>query len=198
MNNRIRRSALLLAPLVLLAGPVRAADSGSDSGSSVGSGILQSLGEFVLNGLGPPRTMEDILRDERAAAARAGKEVEAVRPEAGKLATLPSPVPAADPLSADVSVPPPATKPGKVNLAKIEAATMDAGRIDPPKPEPKSVAEIIPPPPRPRPVSAIRGATAPALPSEPLKSPIAATATVDQAMRLGGRSDLYRRTLMAD
>ena len=192
MLNFVRRSLLLVAPLALLAGPAHAADSASDTGSD----LFKVLGDFVSNGLGPARTMEEIQREERAAGARAlaaqraAEDVSPVQADKPSVAVAPTPAEVAAPV---FSVPAKGEEaPPKVKLAKVEPA----------KPIPVEVkaaaSDIIPPPPRPRPQTETKVAVVPALPPEPLKSPIAATATVEQAIRLGGRSDLYNRPFQAD
>ena len=205
----IRLRPLLLALALLL--PASSAMAGDEGG------FLHSLGQFVLDGLGPPRTMEDIQREERqAAAARLAAEADSRRAEeAGSAA--PSPVmvavaaqkPESDAVAAPVQVArvdavvfPPEVSAGTESASPAlssETAVAappptTADRADPSE-EPRVVA--VPPPPRPRPVAVETrvAQVAPVLPAEPLKSTIAATATVDQAVRLGGASGLYTRRL---
>ncbi|MBR9971939.1 hypothetical protein [Magnetospirillum sulfuroxidans] len=186
MLNRIHRTLLIAAPLALLAGPAAASDSEPD--------LLGVLGTFVLNGLGPARTMEDIQREERQAADAARAKERAA--EAMEKAAAPPPAvtevqpvaPAADvaPAEALPQIPP------SVKIARVEPAKAIAA---------PAKVDVIPPPPRPRPQSESVKALPPAVslpPPEPLKSTIAATATVDQAIKLGGPSDLYGRRLMVD
>lgn len=183
MTKRISRAALIALPLALLAPSARASENGPD--------LFGALGKFVLDGLGPARTMEDLLREERQAAAakaqaekaREGAPVEPVSVSAVQPA---APLPSVEP----EQVPAPVAH-APVKSAKLEPVKMVV-------PEPK--AAIIPPPPRARPAEVARVAppmvTLP--PPEPLKSHIAATATVDQAIKLGGPSGLYGRRLMVD
>lgn len=189
MTKRISRAALIALPLALLAPPAQASENEPD--------LFRSLGKFVLDGLGPARTMEDVQREERLALSKAQAEkardeaaakaepvsVSAVQPAQALPAAEPEHVPA--PV---VHVPAPSApvKPVKVEQAKMVV------------PEPRAV--IVPPPPRARPVEVVRAAP-PVVnlpPPEPLKSHIAATATVDQAIRLGGPAGLYGRRLMVD
>lgn len=196
MNVHLRRSVLIALPLFALNGGVSAAESQSDL-------ILRSLGEFVLNGLGPARTMEDIMREEREAAARA-RAVEAAREQAEERRAEPAAVATTTPPAGAASAQPqpqaqlqpvPAAEP--VRLAKIEPSKVEPAKVFSVAP---SQPDIIPPPPRARPQ--VDAKAAPALialpPPEPLKSHIAATATVDQAIRLGGPSGLYGRRLAVD
>lgn len=190
MTKRISRAALIALPLALLAPPALASENEPD--------LFRSLGKFVLDGLGPARTMEDVQREERQAAA-AKAQAEKARDEAAAKAELLSvsavqpaqALPAAEPehVAAPVVHAPAPIAP--VKPVKVEQAKMVV-------PEPR--AAIVPPPPRARPVELVRAAP-PVVnlpPPEPLKSHIAATATVDQAIRLGGPAGLYGRRLMVD
>lgn len=179
MTKRISRAALIALPLALLAPAAQASENEPD--------LFRSLGKFVLDGLGPARTMEDIQREERQVA-HAKAQAEKALDEAKK----------AEPVAVSAVQPapvPPAAEPEPVPVAIIRAPAKTV-KVEPAKmvvPEPK--VAIIPPPPRARPVEMVR-AVAP--PPEPLKSHIAATATVDQAIKLGGPSGLYGRRLMVD
>ena len=184
MTKRISRAALIALPLALLAPSAQASENEPD--------LFGALGKFVLDGLGPARTMDDLQREERQAAAKV--QAEKARDEAAAKAEPVSvsvvqpaqALPAAEPEHVPAPVVHAPVKPVKVEQAKMVV------------PEPK--AAIVPPPPRARPVEVVR--VAPPVvnlpPPEPLKSHIAATATVDQAIRLGGPAGLYGRRLMVD
>lgn len=184
MTKRISRAALIALPLALLAPPALASETETD--------LFQSLGKFVLDGLGPARTMEDVQREERQAA-QAKAQAEKMREEAK---AEPVSVTAVEPVARqpqpEVEVTPaPVVHHAPAKLVKVEPAKVVV-------PEPKPAA--IPSPPRARPVEVVRAAP-PVVnlpPPEPLKSHIAATATVDQAIKLGGPSGLYGRRLMVD
>jgi len=186
MTKRISRAALIALPLALLAPPALASENEPD--------LFRSLGKFVLDGLGPARTMEDVQREERQAAAakaqaeKAQDEAAAAKAEPVSVSAVQpaQPLPAAEPEYVPTPVVHAPAKPVKVEQAKMVV------------PEPRAV--IVPPPPRARPVEVVRAAP-PVVnlpPPEPLKSHIAATATVDQAIRLGGPAGLYGRRLMVD
>jgi hypothetical protein len=189
MTKRISHAALIALPLALLAPAAQASENEPD--------LFRSLGKFVLDGLGPARTMEDVQREERQVA-HAKAQAEKDRDEARK----------AEPVSVSVSVSAvqpaqaqPAAEPELVPVAVVRAPAKLV-KVEPAKmvvPEPK--VAIIPPPPRARPVEMVRAAAPPVVnlpPPEPLKSHIAATATVDQAIKLGGPAGLYGRRLMVD
>lgn len=187
MKKRISRAALIALPLALLAPAVQASENEPD--------LFRSLGKFVLDGLGPARTMEDVQREERQAAA-AKAQAEKARDDAADKVE-PVAVSAVQPAQAL-----PAAEPEPVPVAAIVRSPAKPVKVEPAKmvvPEPK--VAIIPPPPRARPVEMVRAVAPPVVnlpPPEPLKSHIAATATVDQAIKLGGPSGLYGRRLMVD
>ncbi|AVM74414.1 hypothetical protein [Magnetospirillum gryphiswaldense] len=191
MTKRISRAALIALPLALLAPPALASENEPD--------LFRSLGKFVLDGLGPARTMEDVQREERQAAA-AKAQAEKVRDEEAAAKAEPVSVSAAQPAQA-LPAAEPEYVPTPVVHAPAPIAPVKPVKVEQAKmvvPEPK--AAIVPPPPRARPVEVVRAAP-PVVnlpPPEPLKSHIAATATVDQAIRLGGPAGLYGRRLMVD
>ena len=189
MSAHLRRAVLISVPLALLAGPAVASEAQQPD-------LLKSLGDFVLNGLGPARTMEDIVREEREAAARTRARAAEAGRDAEAREVLPAPPPAVaiapspDPFHAEPEVVAPAAPP--VTLAKVEPARVAM---------PAATVDIIPPPPRARPQAEAVKAMPVSIalpPPEPLKSRIAATATLDQAIRLGGSSGLYGRRLAVD
>lgn len=155
---------------------------------------LSAVGDFVRAGLAPPRTAEDVLRESNLAvpSSAAPAQTPAVHlpapaaPTSSGAERLAAPMPAPVPLAAPepVAVPAPPPAPAKPDLAvkKPEPSV---------QPGPRAVAtpaEI-----RPRPVvpAAVRPVQAPP-PPEPLTgSRIAATATLDQAIKLGGPVGLY-------
>lgn len=182
MTKRISCAALIALPLALLAPSVQASEDDPD--------LFGALGKFVLDGLGPARTMEDVQREERQAAA-AKAQAEKARDEAAAKA---------EPVSVSVvqpAAPPPEPEPEYVSAPVVHAPV----KVEPARVAvPEVKAAIIPPPPRARPAEVVRAAP-PVVnlpPPEPLKSHIAATATVDQAIKLGGPSGLYGRRLMVD
>lgn len=162
----IRLGAALLA--LAVAAPAYAEESGSD--------WLGSVSDFVRSGLGPPRTIEDIRREEQR------RVTEGLKPaEPTQVAPVPVAVPAAEP--------------------EPEAAAPVIAAPDPVpeiKPEPKkaevTARPVVPVPPipvpeaKPKPVVRV---PVPPLPPEPLTSRIAATATLDQAVKLGGSAEIY-------
>ncbi|MCA1908403.1 MAG: hypothetical protein LDL39_08585, partial [Magnetospirillum sp.] len=150
------------------------------------------LGNFVLDGLGPARTMEDIQREEREARAR---ELQSRR-ETEEKAVVAEPAPPA-PVAAAAPV---ATQQPQdaVKLARVEPAKPLPAEVKPAA-VPVVPVDIIPPPPKARPQLDAKALPAgPAVPAEPLKSHIAATASVDQALRLGGPMQIYKRRLAVD
>lgn len=149
---------------------------------------LSAVGDFVRDGLAPPRTAEDLLREGRSAAPAAPAQTPAVEapPAPERLAapvpvpSIPAPVAAPEPVAAPA--PPPA--PAKPDLA---------GKKPEPSVQPSPRAVATPAEIKPRPVApaAVRPVQAPP-PPEPLTgSRIAATATLDQAIKLGGPVGLY-------
>jgi len=191
MTKSLRNVLLISVPLALLALPVRASDA------EAGNDLFRALGDFVLGGLGPARTMEDIQREERDARARA---LEAQRkPEA---AVVEDAVAKTDAEPSVASQPVPVTAPAAVKVAKVEPAKVLPAEVKPvvPAAVPAALpADVVPPPPKARPQQDAKALpAAPAIPAEPLKSHIAATASVDQALKLGGPTQIYKRRLAVD
>ncbi|MBC7905404.1 MAG: hypothetical protein H7Y60_01490 [Rhodospirillaceae bacterium] len=162
MNIRLGFALLALA----VASPARAEDSGSD--------WLGSVGDFVRSGLGPPRTLEDIRREEQQ------RVLEGLKPAEPKLVQpLPAPVP--------VAAPAPVVEPEVV--APVVAAPEIMPAPEPKKAQFKAVPPMPVPEAKPKPVI-VRAPIVPP-PPEPLTSRIAATATLDQAVKLGGSAEIY-------
>lgn len=173
----IRLGFALLAFAV--ATPAYAEDSGSD--------WLGSVTDFVRSGLGPPRTLEDIRREEQR------RVHEGLTPAEPKVA-VPVPVPVPAPVPVAVPVPAPVAEPQAVE--PVLAAPAPEIKPEPKKAEVKPVvpvAQPVPPMPVPeaKPKPVVVRAPAPLPPPEPLTSRIAATATVDQAVKLGGSAEIY-------
>lgn len=183
MMKSLRNALLISVPLALLTLPARASEG------NVGDGqpdLFQILGNFVLDGLGPARTMEDIQREEREARARE-LQVRRQAEEKAVVAEPALPAPVAEPAPQDA-----------VKLAKVEPAKPLPAEVKPAA-VPVVPVDVIPPPPKARPqLDAKVLPAAPAVPAEPLKSHIAATASVDQALRLGGPTQIYKRRLAVD
>jgi hypothetical protein len=159
----IRFAPALMALMVAVASPAAAEDSN----------WLGSFGDFVSNGLGPARTLEEINSDEARPPAR-------VEPAAPKLVmpVAPAAEPVVEPEAAPVVAAPAPILPAPVVKA-VEKAKPAAVPVALPLPEPK-----------PKPVVPVR-LPVPPPPPEPLTSRIAATATADQAIKLGGSAVLY-------
>lgn len=195
MTKSLRNVLLISVPLALLALPARASDA--ESGAAQPD-LFRALGDFVLGGLGPARTMEDIQREEREARARALEaqrkpEATAVEQPVAKTDAEPTQAPSAPPVA-----------PAAVKVAKVEPA-----KVLPAETKPAAVpvavvpvalpVDVIPPPPRARPqLDGKALPAAPTVPAEPLKSHIAATASVEQALKLGGPTQIYKRRLAID
>lgn len=202
------RMGLALLALVALTTPAAAEEQGSD--------WLGSVGDFVRAGLGPARTIEDIRRDEERAreAALQGEPAKAepkvahvapvepppVSPVPGTPVAVtsvapPVPVPQAAPVAKPAAVRPPMTpearpqarpepRPQVQSKANVTPVSVPAAVATAPVPVPLPEAR----PKAPAPVAARpTEQSAPELPA----SRIAATATVDQAIKLGGSSDTY-------
>lgn len=169
--------------------PVAAGEKGDD--------WLGALGSFIADGLTPARTMDDIRREEeRGRAEQAAPPTAKVAapetrvqdvPVAVRPAVEPAPVvlPSAAVLSmpataqSAVSVqpaPPKAVPVPKAALVAVQPATARPVAIPEPRP-------MVTPPP-------ILRTVEPLSPVEP-SSRIAATATLEQAIKLGGPSDVY-------
>lgn len=210
MLHTIRTGVALLA-LVALTTPAAAEENGPD--------WLSAVGDFVQAGLGPARTMEDIRREEERArqevlrdAARQERpavdeaEIEVkVRPDDGDddgdtaadTAQPATETPAAE-TSAAVVPPAVAAPVAKAAAGSRPAAAVPAEQARP-SAKPERVATAVPlpvPVPQARPVTARVSVPPPAAAPEPLLSRIAATATVDQAIHLGGSEDTYARRLV--
>lgn len=213
MIKTLRKTLLVSVPLALLATPSHASDA---SASDTQPDLFRALGDFVLGGLGPARTMEDIQREEREARAQAlagqrQQEEMADKDKTEKSAAAPADTTAIGkpvPPHADVSAtaPLPAQAAPAVKLAKVEPAKSLPGDVTATDSKPATAvvpvalpADVIPPPPKARPHQEARVLpAAPAVPAEPLKSHIAATASVDQALKLGGAARIYQRRLVVD
>lgn len=187
------RGALTAAALLVLAVPLPAA-----AGESVPA-WLSAVGDFVRDGLAPPRTVEDLQREEREQAYRQSqpKPPDAKAPE-------PQPVRMAAPAAAPEPIP--AFPPAPIATPMVAAPAVAA-----PPPEAVPPAPAVTPAPAPAPAPAPRPVVAPAeikprpvvpvarvLPTPPPPEPltgsrIAATATLDQAIKLGGPAGLYGR-----
>lgn len=148
---------------------------------------LGAVGEFIQNSIEPPRTAEELLRQE--------EEDRLSR----RAALTPSPTPEPEP-EPQLFDPPPELDPGLGPEPGLAAPDLDIDvDIEPaalpvPAPLPQiavpAPAPNVAPPPRPQPVPA----TLPAFPAAEPISPaerIAGTATSDQALKLGGPADLY-------
>lgn len=167
----IRLGVALLA--LAVATPAFAEESGSD--------WLGSVTDFVRDGLGPPRTVEDMRREEQQ---RVSEGLTAPEPK------LVAPMPVALPMPA------PEVEPEVV--APVVAAPMPEIKPEPKKAEVKAkpvvpVAAALPvmPVPEAKPKQVVIRVPVPPLPPEPLTSRIAATATLDQAVKLGGSAEIY-------
>lgn len=188
---RIYKSmGLALLALVALTSPVAAEEQGSD--------WLGAVGNFVRAGLGPARTIEDIRRDEERAREAAANAVES-KPkresaQAVKQAAPPPPIAESEPVAVPVVVAPApiVATPVPVVVAPAPVPAVKARNAVPPsEPKPQVKPAAIPQPePRPKPAVAV-AARVPTPPPEPLSSRIAATATLDQAMKLGGSAETY-------
>lgn len=151
-----------------------------------GSGLslwLGTVGEFIQSGIEPPRTVEDLLRQEEEE--RVARRAAALPPP-----PLPEAVPPLDPLP-DMD---PGMGPEPGPEPEFEPAALPQ-----PTPRPQMAAPqpiIAPSSPLPRPQTSSQSAPAvlpsfpPALPISPAER-IAGTATIDQALKLGGPADLY-------
>jgi hypothetical protein len=160
--------------------------------------LLQIIGTFVKDGLTPARTAEDVMREEQHRL-QAKKESQPKPDEAPA-----SPVAAAAP----APMPAPAVPQAAPQPAESAPARGDVPAAKAPQPAAKAVAQqqqprgpiLAAPPPRPapppeaRPKPAAAPHAAPPAP-EPSGSRIAATATLDQAMRLGGAASLYAQRI---
>lgn len=176
----MRLVVALAAVAVLAATPARAQEIQPGSEAD----FLSVLGDFILDGLSPPRTAADLAREEekaRAASLKADDAPAAVAPP------LPAPVAIEPPpeqktIAAPTS--PPVSSPSSPPAA--EPAALPA--VTPPVPEaPPPV--VAAPAPRPQPIVVPRPAAEPI----PAADRIAGTATLEQAVKLGGPMDLYTR-----
>ncbi|MGE5545787.1 MAG: hypothetical protein ACM33T_02735 [Solirubrobacterales bacterium] len=190
-------AALALVLAAAFAAPASAEEAGD---------FLGSIGSFVKQGLAPPRTAEELLREEDKARLAPKPAVERpVAPAAPAVQAAPAHPPAPAAVAEPVPAEPPAAEP-KAAPASITAPA--AAPVTPPRPAPSHPA--VPPPPAEPAVSAPAPIPAP-IPAPPPKprqiqvapqpkpepvSPadrIAGTATLDQAVKLGGPADLYGR-----
>ena len=153
---------------------------------------LGVVGDFVMAGLGPARTVEDIRRQEERAREAYLRDL-SERENAAEASATPSRDEAeievkgvaedeAD-TDADVAVAPVPDISSDVPAPVIVPVTAVAGSVPV---APEAVARPLS-----KPVVPVAVRVVP--PPEPLVSRIAATATVDQAIRLGGSSDTYDR-----
>ncbi|OJX79516.1 hypothetical protein [Magnetospirillum sp. 64-120] len=209
MVQTLRNALLISVPLALLTLPA-AAESASDNAQP---DLFRALGDFVMGGLGPARTMEEIQREEgeaRAKALAAKRKAEAEASDEGTApveALAPQAVAAPAPQAVAASAAAPA-KPAPAPSAPVKMAKVEPAKPVPAEAKPAEYAtpvavhvpvDIIPPPPKARPQFEAKALpVAPALPAEPLKSRIAATASVDQALKLGGPTQIYKRRLAVD
>lgn len=175
---------------------------------------LSAIGDFIRDGVEPPRTVDDLMRAEEA-----------------RRVAKPAPAPQPAPVPVAITAPPPA-KPDQPNLfapAPVEIPELPKAVEAPPPvavvaprpaatmaprpaavaprpaatvaPRPAAVAPrpaVTPAELKPRPVerTASRTMPVPQPAAEPLTgSRIAATATLDQAMRLGGPAGLYAQRI---
>lgn len=153
---------------------------------------LSAIGEFVRDGLAPPRTAEDLFREEKTVAPPKPPPPPA---HAAAPPPAPAPAPAAIPAAASVFAPEPvvAPEPAKAAPPKAEAKVEAAVKKPDHSVQPGLRAVVTPAEIKARPVLpvAVRPIPAPP-PPEPLTgSRIAATATLDQALKLGGAATLY-------
>lgn len=187
----IRLGFTLLALMTAMANPAAAEEQGFN--------WLGAVGDFVLDGLGPPRTLDDIRREEQRAR-------DSSKPAALPDVAVPEPVPAA---VAEPVMPPPEV-PVLAAPAQIVPQFEEKPVPEPKKPEAKRAAEAKPvapavpvseakpmPVPEARPKAVVARVPTPPPPPEPLTSRIAATATLDQAVKLGGSADIYTRPAKA-
>lgn len=203
MVQTLRNALLISVPLALLTLPA-AAESASDNAQP---DLFRALGDFVMGGLGPARTMEEIQREEgearaKALAAKRKAEAEASDEGAAPVEAL-APQAVAAPAPQAVAAKPAPAPSAPVKMAKVEPAKPVPAEAKPAEyVAPVAVhvpVDIIPPPPKARPQFEAKALpVAPALPAEPLKSRIAATASVDQALKLGGPTQIYKRRLAVD
>lgn len=177
------RIGLALLAMVALTSPARAEEQGPD--------WLGAVGDFVRAGLGPARTIDDIRREEerareaREAAAAKSETAPAVNAVVHPAPSVPAPTPSP---SVEVEAAPtpvfaaPAPSRNAPEARPAKPAIAVAAPAPAPVPLPVPVA-------RPKPV--VAHVPAPQPPAEPLSSRIAATATLDQAIKLGGSADTY-------
>lgn len=148
---------------------------------------LSAFGEFVRDGLAPPRLAEDVLREERQQKEQPPAPVHVAAPQPVPQ-PAPLPVPAAAITPEPVAVPAPPVPP-KAPAAMVKKAVPSV------QPSPRAVvvpAEIKPRPVVPVAVQPVAVQPVPLAPLEPLTgSRIAATASLDQAIKLGGAATLY-------
>lgn len=137
---------------------------------------IKSLGSFMRGGLAPPRTVADLAREEEE---RQMKDAAPPVPTPTPVMEA-KPAPAPPPPVVEPAPPPPpqpvptATEAPRPAPAAPAATTIPA-TLPVPKPRPQMVVPVIQPPPAP--VAAI--------------DRIAGTASLDQALKLGGSKELY-------
>ncbi|MGE5476071.1 MAG: hypothetical protein ACM3Q1_05415 [Bacteroidales bacterium] len=184
------RIVLALLATVALTAPAAAEEQDGD--------WLGAVGDFVRAGLGPARTIDDIRREEERA--REAREAAAAKAEAAAAAKA-EPAPAVKVVSHPAPAPVVPAAPEPEAFAPVVAApVVPAAPVAPrPQPKPAATAAAAPAPApvpvpvaRPKPVVPVAARVpTPPPPPEPLGSRIAATATVDQAIKLGGSADTY-------
>lgn len=172
---------LVLLP-ALMGGGARAEEGGD---------WLGSLGNFIKDGLGPARTLDDIRKEEeraREAALKAAEMEKAAASARARAVHVPPPLPQeaeVDPApevkaSSIASTPDVPAPPAKAAARPSASPSLSSALAVPPPPSPAAQAPgFAPPQPKPK-----RVVQAPP-PPEPLISRIAATATLDQAARIG-------------
>lgn len=178
------RGVLTAAALLALAAPPPAA-----AGEPVPA-WLSAVGDFVRDGLAPPRTVEDLQREEREQGYRQSQP-KPLTPEPVRLAApVAVPEPAAPaPVVESVVAPPPPGDPAAIEPRKAVPAVTPAP-VAALAPAPRPV--VAPAEVKPRPSAPVARVVQVPPPPEPLTgSRIAATATLDQAIKLGGPAGLY-------
>lgn len=150
-----------------------------------GPDFLKILGDFVRDGLAPPRTAADLAREEEKARQAAVEAERAPKPPAPPETPGTPPAPPAIAVPAPPPPPPPPAEP-------VAAPAAVAAPAPPPPPAPAAepvAAPVAAPAPRPKAIVVPRPAAEPISASDR----IAGTATLDQAIKLGGPLELYTR-----
>lgn len=136
-----------------------------------GSSLLQGLGDFLRDGLSAPRTAADLAREEE----KARQAAISPQPPVPEPASEAPPAPDAPPPVVEAPPPPVPPTPAPAQAPVIEPA---ATPMAPPPARPATPI-VVPQPPAAEPIA----------PAER----IAGTATLEQAIRLGGPIELYTR-----